>query len=193
MTMTITAQDFSTTELVEALTARGYFVRTLSHLDALNEAIAAERERAAAELAAMRARLQEAADQLDAAAKRIGELVAERDMAQVMIEMLNDDLALVARERNDARAEAVTERAELSALTSRMEAAIAEACAAVRARTIEECAAIAQSASRRAFITSHGKAGADMADAIHTAIRALATPTLTTEPAPVDPAAGALR
>jgi hypothetical protein len=83
--------------------------------------------------------------------------------------------------------------AELAVLTERMEAAIAEACAAVRTRTIEECAVIAQSASRRAYITSHGKTGADMADAIHTAIRALATPTPAAEPAPVDPAAGALR
>jgi hypothetical protein len=142
MTMkTITAQDFSTTELVEALTARGYFVRTLSHLDAMNEAIAAERERAAAELAV---------------------------------------------------------------LTARMEAAIAEACAEVRARTIEECVAAALT-----HTTAPGLAlsepGADpmqtaLARMIHRAVtavvdtlRALATPTPTTEPAPVDPAAGALR
>jgi hypothetical protein len=139
--MTITAQDFSTTELVEALTARGYFVRTLSHLDALNEAIAAERERAAAELAV---------------------------------------------------------------LTERMEAEIAEACAAVRARTIEECMAIVgaeigvhesklllypEEDSR--WVDCNGRA--NEAVEIYNAIRALATPAPTAEPAPVDPAAGALR
>jgi hypothetical protein len=72
---------------------------------AIEAAVAAEREACAV-------RIKQAADQLDAAAARIGELVAERDMAQAMIDELNGDLALVARERNEARAVLVTARAE---------------------------------------------------------------------------------
>ena len=82
---------------------------------AIEAAVAAEREACAV-------RIKQAADQLDAAAARIGELVAERDMAQAMIDELNGDLALVARERNEARAMLVTARAE-AALAER------EACA----------------------------------------------------------------
>ena len=82
---------------------------------AIEAAVAAEREACAV-------RIKQAADQLDAAAARIGELVAERDMAQAMIDELNGDLALVARERNEARAVLVTARAE-AALAER------EACA----------------------------------------------------------------
>jgi hypothetical protein len=71
--------------------------------------------------------------------------------------------------------------AELAVLTERMEAAIAEACAAVRARTIEECARFVEGAERLRWSLD---IAADMR-------AALATPTPTTETAPVDPAAGA--
>lgn len=82
----------------------------------------ARAEAALAEREACAERIKQAADQLDAAAARIGELVAERDMAQAMIDELNGDLALVARERNEARAVLATARAE-AALAER------EACA----------------------------------------------------------------
>ena len=104
---TITAQDFSTTELIEALAARGYGVDASRGEQAMiaADAIAAERERAAAELAAM------------------------------------------------------------------------------RARTIEECARFVEGAERLRWSLD---IAADMRVA-------LAAPAPTTEPAPVDPAAGALR
>jgi hypothetical protein len=100
--------------------------------------------------------------------------------------------------------EAERERAaaELAVLTERMETEIAEACAAVRARTIEECAAVLDAERRRYDLLAAAVPAPDRADCRSHAfvvvvmaekLRALAAPTPTTEPATVDPAAGALR
>lgn len=117
------------------------------------------------------------------------------------------DALVTAREigrREGVEAERERAAADLAVLTARMEAAIADACAAVRARTIEECVAAALT-----HTTAPGLALSEpeadptqnaLARVVHRAvtavvdtIRALATPTPATEPAPVDPAAGALR
>lgn len=125
---------------------------------AIEAAVAAEREACAV-------RIKQAADQLDAAAARIGELGAERDMAQAMIDELNGDLALVARERNEARAVLVTARAE---------AALAER---------EACAMIADvRAARQRHRHTAVRAAADEASRIRGEIRARTTPdTLSTD------------
>lgn len=97
------------------------------------EAALAEREACAAEREGFAKRAIEAADLLDAAGARIGELTAERDFAQVMIDELQSDLVLVAGERNAAKAEAAT------------------AALAARADVFEECAQIVDKLAARSF------------------------------------------
>lgn len=117
-----TPATLSTDTLAAIAETRGLRVLTAERVAELEGAAKDASAAVIAEREACAVRIKQAADQLDAAAARIGELVAERDMAQAMIDELNGDLALVARERNEARAVLVTARAE-AALAER------EACA----------------------------------------------------------------
>lgn len=111
----------------------------------------------------------------------------------------------VASERDDARAELANMRADIAALTERMETEIQAAAAAVRARAIAECVAAALTHTTAPALAL-SEPGADptqiaLARVVHRAVtavvdtlRALAAQhPAPTEPADVDPAAGALR
>jgi hypothetical protein len=106
----------------------------------------------------------------------------EQDDRRLEIEAAVDKAVAAERERAAA---------ELAVLTERMEAAIAEACAAVRVRTIEECLAVAgaevgahesklclYSEEDSRWVDCNGRA--NEAVEIYNAIRALAAPTPTT-------------
>lgn len=114
-------------------------------------------------------------------------------------------LATAERERDEARAELASVRADLAALTERVETEIPAACAAVRERAIEECVAAALTHTIAPGLAL-SEPDADptqvaLARVVHRAVtavvdtlRALAA----SQPAPVDsldvdPAAGALR
>ena len=114
-------------------------------------------------------------------------------------------LATAERERDEARAELASMRADLAALTARVETEIPAACAAVRERTIAQCVAAALTHTIAPGLAL-SEPNADptqvaLARVVHRTVsavvdtlRALATP----QPAPadsldVDPAAGALR
>lgn len=110
----------------------------------------------------------------------------------VAFDMIVTALATAERERDEARAELAKERADLAALTARV--------VAVRAQTIAECVALVTERVRWAY-DGDVQFGARCEDfAIATALAALAIPQpmpapqpAPTEPADVDPAAGALR
>lgn len=99
--------------------------------DALGEGLP---DALAAERASFSKRANQAADLLDAAGARIGELTAERDLAQVMIDELQSDLARVARERNEAREALAAEREAIA----RIAEARAQAARALRATFCED-------------------------------------------------------
>ena len=93
----------------------------------------------------------------------------------------------VAAERDEARAELATMRADLAALTARMEVEIPAACAVVRARAIAECVALVAKRARWAAVGAEASAAREEDAVIAEKLRALAAE----KPATPEPAEAA--